>query len=1823
MASNIKIVGNILNTNIVSRYNENDINLINSTTLQEYFGGQNDYIEYYVYDVGGSLLNINYNYFEYNLPPQTSGILPEYVPPPNIQGNIPTENIGVSSNFIPTSKSSLPLIEINPIEDLKKLNYSSGEFAVRYNFFQNRLSNPFDRALFIKEISSDRTEVRLASVTLTNDEIEKVADEMINEINNSSYHIDYLLNFGNNRQFIAVNVALNKATEGFEILFKLYEPLPSNIIEKDVLWIVSEKTAPYDFGISLDRLVILPPPPQLRGPNFDIPINNSGTVATSYLNYSNAIGNLKSLQNSSYNQVLNLLTSQSIQINVNYAVSESSNFNNFVFFGSAYQRLTNFYTKVKQIEDYNNLISLYNTKILNGTSSLQGEVSLLSSSIENLIHQFDGYETYLYFESSSYSWPKSGSLKPYTLLSTSSATVTTWYNSQTSSAQLFDSDNQNNLIYSLPSFIIDDPANAPYLTFVNMIGHYFDNIWIYIKAITDVNLANNNLNEGISKDLVYEQLKSLGIKLYNSQAGDALDQFLIGANTGSTAWNNDFSPTSSYLNNIPRKDLVAELYKRIYHNLPLLLKTKGTVAGLDHLMTTFGIPNRTYYTIGSESFYTPTGSSITSSILNIKEYGGSLKSELIKGYNNDKVRIVSNELFTGSVLSPIATLQTYTTASSQFRDSDLHYIDISFSPQTQINNYISGAISSSNSTWSLDDFIGDPRYTYSSSYELLDIERKKYYQTGVSGFAPFTSSALDYNGFIRLIEFFDNALFKMLGDFVPERTSLSTGVTFESPVLERNKAVYANPTSTTTESVHTAEYPTQSMSSDYGNFYNYLGDNKKAWYDGNIEGTIVDIYNDYFESSSFNPYLLADSSSFTTASIYQFLHSDYNVLLNNVSQNITSLNRKKLEYNPGSTSSITSSVELQDSYLNSTSHLNSRYNGSKAISLVYNDYTSPGTRVSSSYFFPDVPIITRGYIGIMSASASPPYSTNGEIVEYILFRDIPDSLSISILLANSIPQLTSFFSKVTTEKSTFQLSFPPIDLDVFNGDGYIGNNQLLTLRAYSYGTSTPPTPLYGDDFWVVVSKPGESVLKTIIPYTQREVYLNELDREYSGDRSYGTTAAIDRNSYKLGWVRTVQSQSLNFYEKTTLNLKYLIDSNLQTTELSSKNTNLFEVQNTFKSGTPVKVSVTNVNTPSNQKTLDGIKTIFKGGYRYDPILYRENNESLNFEFEQPVSSSQDNLGLKLECDNFYIYQKISNTDNVGFRSNPASNPNSLTFGYNYDSNEEGATNRSIASRVYTRETWPYYTDPNVLINYTNSGGVSPSKPTRQRLENILVYQFDILKFNKEIFNREGGVNYSSTGEYTYKIPRTSNKYKINAQFPIQYFANDEGPVDAASFKAFGILEKTSNPNTGSWSYVGCTTLKPITYVPGNPSTTLNYNYYNPTYNEIGFEHNAYGFFLCQFTGSNMTFLEGDYLRFKFYILDISDIFGNQVEGTFDLNLTLGGTGQVNNVTYTEENKAIFEIIDESSFYDIYHYTSSFINKELPIIFNSVIGEYGVTQNISDGVWFDGLINPYIESSSKFIPTNPISSKYTDVVDNFSIQEGDLFRMGSFENKSPIYYTVKKITKETKPQLSPGVLAPGPSINPLTSYIYNNYGENAFSFFGKGPAFAYSSSYYYPGQINVGDTFRYYFPPAGGGTPYEGIGIVKNIVSTNREAEKPSALYPDKPPRDYMAVLFDIQEVIEPIAVNNKDGDGLTITFIDPTRYRIYFDRELESNPTSTSFAILRPKPDETSIIVDHIKNPGDVSQTLLIPGDASDTLESNAGDIYKQISVQLSQQTQQ
>ena len=138
----------------------------------------------------------------------------------------------------------------------------------------------------------------------------------------------------------------------------------------------------------------------------------------------------------------------------------------------------------------------------------------------------------------------------------------------------------------------------------------------------------------------------------------------------------------------------------------------------------------------------------------------------------------SNEvnLPTNKILSPFISVQQDVPESGSYT-KNVDYVEVSFSPQNEINNDIAGQLGYFN----IGDYIGDPRLVSSSaeSYPELNALRDYYFEKYTGNY-----NFLDY---VRLIKFFDNSLFKMIQDWVPARTSLASGIVIKQTTLERNK----------------------------------------------------------------------------------------------------------------------------------------------------------------------------------------------------------------------------------------------------------------------------------------------------------------------------------------------------------------------------------------------------------------------------------------------------------------------------------------------------------------------------------------------------------------------------------------------------------------------------------------------------------------------------------------------------------------------------------------------------------------------------------------------------------------------------------------------------------------------------------------------------------------------------------------------------------------------------------------------------------------------------------------------------------------------------
>jgi len=574
MADNINI--QVINPNNFEfqEYNSDDLNLITAQEIETSFDPNLDYIEYYVYDLSNSIL---------------------------------TSNIFGFPNY----KLINNQVSISPVEDLASLGYEQGSYNTLYNFLKRKLgSNPFS-TYYIDEISSDRTEIRLNTTEISDIEVVTLTNEFITEIQNTnSDYVDFYLNFGDNQLIIANNILLdNSDPTDPTILIKLYEPLPSQFSLKTQCWVVEKIAQSIAYNISItpsfddtDEFIYL------KGPNFNLPFNNQINNSTEYSNYQTLTSTSPTLSQGTGSlnyQLNNILSQTGIDINVDY-----SDYSNFIHFSSAQTRLENFYYKLQLLEEYTYSASL-SSNPSSGSYYVSSSNIIWQSKINETITSFDSYEYFLYYGSGSASWPKTGNTPPYINVLTSSPAGISWFASQYLTAEEYDIENNNALVLAIPGYILEDPANSQYELFIEMIGQMFDNIFIYLQGVTSKYDADNRLNYGVSKDLVADILKDMGVNLYqNNFSSNDVYQALIGITPSGSLYNLPYTttqypvPSGSFLDYIttyvtasstsslyPTDDINKEQYKRIYHNLPLLLKKKGSISGLKDLLTVYGIPD--------------------------------------------------------------------------------------------------------------------------------------------------------------------------------------------------------------------------------------------------------------------------------------------------------------------------------------------------------------------------------------------------------------------------------------------------------------------------------------------------------------------------------------------------------------------------------------------------------------------------------------------------------------------------------------------------------------------------------------------------------------------------------------------------------------------------------------------------------------------------------------------------------------------------------------------------------------------------------------------------------------------------------------------------------------------------------------------------------------------------------------------------------------------------------------------------------------------------------------------------------------------------------
>ncbi len=452
-----------------------DQQLVTSNFINSNFGADGDYIELFIYDQQNTLIDVDYDAFDYY---------------PFLLNN-PQNN-------------TYSALTLEPEKDLRNRGYNRGNLTIQYNFYKKLFNSQFGTQYWIKEISQTRREIKLASQVLSDAVIRDGFTQYQSYIATKNYYPIFYLNFGNNIVITANNVALTEDEEGSYLLIRLYEPLPTEFDLKTQLWIVDKVAESVSFNVDIQVQV---DPTQdvnaLRGPNYNVVVNTKNGQTTPYYNYDNLI---TSPVTSSFQKLLSYYQDRSIDINVDY-----SNFSNFIHFSNAEERVRNFVYKLQLIESANTDLAAQRSIVGgSGTSTiLSSSIDAIQQRIDNIVKNFDLYEYFLYFNSSSWAWPKSSNTQPYALYSVTSSQASNFLGSTTTvptattqsllfSASYYDSTNKDALRNFIPQYLLDDSSNQPYITFVDMIGQHFDNIWLYYKDVSNRYNNTNNPDTGIS-----------------------------------------------------------------------------------------------------------------------------------------------------------------------------------------------------------------------------------------------------------------------------------------------------------------------------------------------------------------------------------------------------------------------------------------------------------------------------------------------------------------------------------------------------------------------------------------------------------------------------------------------------------------------------------------------------------------------------------------------------------------------------------------------------------------------------------------------------------------------------------------------------------------------------------------------------------------------------------------------------------------------------------------------------------------------------------------------------------------------------------------------------------------------------------------------------------------------------------------------------------------------------------------------------------------------------------------------------------------------------
>lgn len=355
------------------------------------------------------------------------------------------------------------------------------------------------------------------------------------------------------------------------------------------IYVVKSWSEPEDIMLKLNR--IKKPIQTILGHRRDGLKGYDGSLDGEWKIYGNVLNDFDSLE---FSDVV-----EAIKLDFDY---DFSRFVNHVRFGSAYAKLVNAQSKFTQFRAYEEYLYEFDvtaSMTWNLIPLLWNEADIFWNSgtaiadkqrtrrlMVELIDSFTPFERWVFVNQ---------------YIPRTSNAFNSWMEGQLLASRKYDEDNDEYLIYHLPEWFIEND-NTQYFTYmVMMMGEFYDNTWVYMRAFGNIRETDISKNPEMSMRVLEVILNELGF--YRDV-------------------NQDEAAVKDYFSNPANIKRVANVFtRRILANLSFLYKKKGTTQSIQYLLNLFGIPR---------------------GVFDIVEYGALTKGGLDSLYLNEQSWFVKN-----------------------------------------------------------------------------------------------------------------------------------------------------------------------------------------------------------------------------------------------------------------------------------------------------------------------------------------------------------------------------------------------------------------------------------------------------------------------------------------------------------------------------------------------------------------------------------------------------------------------------------------------------------------------------------------------------------------------------------------------------------------------------------------------------------------------------------------------------------------------------------------------------------------------------------------------------------------------------------------------------------------------------------------------------------------------------------------------------------------------------------------------------------------------------------------------------------------------------